>query len=76
MAKARVTFKAGLNVRAKKTKKSEVVRVMPHGHEFEYEANNAGWLKLEDGWCMAEFTEPVEEDEPEQAEEPEQDPAE
>lgn len=77
MAKAIVTFKGGLNVREKKTKNSEVVRTMPHGHEFDYEAKNAGWLKLEDGWCMAEFTEPVEDDEPEpEAEEPEQDPAE
>ena len=61
MAKiVRVTSQTGLNVRPKAKKEGTPVRVLAYGEEVEYTSKNKGWLKVEGGWIMAEFTEEVE----------------
>ena len=52
MSTAKVIAKEGLYVRADRNRKSEPVRTMAYGEEFEFIEEYKGWLAVEDGWVM------------------------
>ena len=53
-----------LNVRKKPTTESEVIHVLARGEEINAGAEKDGWRKFGSGYVMAQWLEPVMEEEP------------